>query len=380
MTVSSQVNRKDYSGNGSTTNFATEFRFLEDSHLRVILTVDSTGVEAVQSITTNYTVTGKGEDSGGTVTMIIAPATGETLTIKRDVPVTQQTDYVENDDFPAESHERALDKLTMIVQEQQEELDRSLKLSEGQQSSGLIIPAPNEGKFLQWDAFGNFINVDLLNQGLLIVTAFGQSLVESATGIRARIISAIKHEVTYFDGVDDIIIVTVNPVDNSVVFAGVLDGVLSTNSFLHIQDQKAPATAGGGFNSGSWITRTLNTELTNNISGASLSSDVITLPAGSYYIEAQSPANKVNRHATRILNSSDTDVLLSGTNTFATLNEELNTFAFVSGLFTISSTKTILLQHRCQTTKTSDGFGVQVNTSLSTPQEVYSEIKIWKVG
>lgn len=168
MTVSSQVNRKDYSGNGSTTAFATEFRFLEDSHLRIILTVDSTGVETVQSITTNYTVTGKGEDSGGTVTMIIAPATGETLTIKRDVPVTQQTDYVENDDFPAESHERALDKGIMISQQQQEELDRSLKLSEGQISSGLTIPAPETGKFLQWDALGNFINVTLANLGTIV--------------------------------------------------------------------------------------------------------------------------------------------------------------------------------------------------------------------
>ena len=60
MTVSSQVNRKDYSGNGSTTNFATELRCLEDSHLKVILTVDSTGLETLQSIPTNFTVTGQG--------------------------------------------------------------------------------------------------------------------------------------------------------------------------------------------------------------------------------------------------------------------------------------------------------------------------------
>lgn len=168
MTVSSQVNRKDYSGNGSTTNFATEFRFLEDSHLRVILTVDSTGVETVQSLTTNYTVTGKGEDSGGTVTMIIAPATGETLTIIRDVPVTQQTDYVENDDFPAESHERALDKLTMIVQQQQEEISRSVKVTEGNVGSGLTIPAPEDGKLLRGNDTGGFDNVTILQLGAVV--------------------------------------------------------------------------------------------------------------------------------------------------------------------------------------------------------------------
>ena len=211
MTVSSQVNRKDYAGNGSTTAFATEFRFLEDEHLKVILTVDSTGVETEQALTTNYTVTGKGDDSGGTVTMLIAPATGETLTIKRDVPFTQNTDYVENDDFPAESHERALDKLTMVVQQQQEELDRSLKLSEGQQSSGLTIPAPDTGKFLQWDALGNFINVDLLNQGLLVVTAFGQSLISAVDAAAGRVVmnsmkkisSAVTNNVMIFDSSDE---------------------------------------------------------------------------------------------------------------------------------------------------------------------------------
>jgi len=211
MTVSSQVNRKDYAGNGSTTAFATEFRFLVDTDLKVILTVDSTSVETDQVLTTDYTVTGVGDDSGGTVTMIVPPATGETLTIKRDAPLTQNTDYVENDDFPAESHERALDKLTMNMQQQQEEIDRSLKLSEGQQSTGLTIPAPDAGKFLQWDAFGNFINVDLLNQGLLIVTAFGQSLISAVDAAAGRVVmnsmkkisSAVTNNVMIFDSSDE---------------------------------------------------------------------------------------------------------------------------------------------------------------------------------
>jgi hypothetical protein len=42
---------------------------------------------------------------------------------------TQSTDYTANDPFPAESHEDALDRLTFIAQQQQEEVDRSIKLS-----------------------------------------------------------------------------------------------------------------------------------------------------------------------------------------------------------------------------------------------------------
>jgi hypothetical protein len=149
MTVSSETKRADYTGNGSTTDFATVFRFLQNSDVKVILTVTATGVETVQAETTNYTLVGDGLDAGGTVTMLVAPPIGTTLTIKRDVPLTQGTDYVENDSFPAESHETALDKLTMIVQQIQEEIDRSVKFAEAEDTAISTLPALQALKFLR---------------------------------------------------------------------------------------------------------------------------------------------------------------------------------------------------------------------------------------
>jgi len=186
MTVSSEVKRSDFAGNGSTTAFATGFRFLQNSDIKVIQTVDSTGVETVQVEITNYTLTGAGFDAGGTVTMLIAPPTGTTLTIKRDVPLTQGTDYIENDDFPAESHEEALDKLTMITQQIQEEVDRALKLSEAQQSSGLTLPIPVTDRFLQWDVNGDLQNVDILLQGALAVSDFAKTYLDDLTAAATR--------------------------------------------------------------------------------------------------------------------------------------------------------------------------------------------------
>jgi hypothetical protein len=87
------------------------------------------GVEAVQTITTHYTVSGAGADAGGNVTFVTAPASGVTVIIRRALALTQGTDYVENDPFPANSHEDALDRLTFITQQMQEELDRSIKAS-----------------------------------------------------------------------------------------------------------------------------------------------------------------------------------------------------------------------------------------------------------
>lgn len=153
MTVENENYRNDYNGNDSTTSFPVTFYFLADEHLRVILT-DAAGVSVDQVLTTDYTVTGAGAESGGTVEMVVAPATGEQLTILRDVPLTQLYDYIENDNFPAESHETALDKLTMIVQQQEEELDRVFTIEPAYAGTD-IETVPLADSFLVWDDDGD---------------------------------------------------------------------------------------------------------------------------------------------------------------------------------------------------------------------------------
>ena len=128
MTVSSTTTRNSYSGNGSTTTFAYGFKIFADADLTVILRA-STGAETVQSLTTNYTVTNAGNANGGNVVFGTAPASGVTVVIRRNMAITQATDYVANDPFPAATHEDALDRLTFISQQMQEEVDRSIKLS-----------------------------------------------------------------------------------------------------------------------------------------------------------------------------------------------------------------------------------------------------------
>lgn len=156
MTVSSTTARVSYSGNGSTTAFAASFYFLANSHLKVILR-NALGVETVQVLNTDYTVTGAGNPAGGTVTMVVAPPTGTTLTIARNVPLTQEVDYQPNDPFPAESHEQALDKLTMIAQQQSDTNNRSLYFPITD-SASLIGELPNSAaranRYLAFDSTG----------------------------------------------------------------------------------------------------------------------------------------------------------------------------------------------------------------------------------
>lgn len=156
MTVSSSTARADYLGNGVSLAFSIPFRFLVNTDLLVLRTVTSTGNSTTLTLDSlgadGYSVTGAGQPSGGTITVITAPSALETLTILRSVSRTQLTDYIPNDPFPAESHERALDKLTMIVQEQDETITRALVLPPGLPGTSSTLPLPDPLKGLRWNA------------------------------------------------------------------------------------------------------------------------------------------------------------------------------------------------------------------------------------
>jgi hypothetical protein len=131
MTVSTTIIKNFHNGNASTTNFAYQFKILEDTDLLVIIRTNSTGAEATKTLSTHYTVAGAGDASGGSITFTAGniPASGETVVIRRNVPQTQAIDYIANDPFPAETHEEGLDRGTMVAQQVAEESDRSIKLS-----------------------------------------------------------------------------------------------------------------------------------------------------------------------------------------------------------------------------------------------------------
>ena len=168
MTVSSTTTRNSYSGDGSTTTFAYGFKIFADADLTVILR-SSTGTETVQTLTTHYTVTNAGVTSGGNVEFGSAPASGVTVVIRRNMALTQSTDYVANDPFPAATHEDALDRLTFITQQMQEEVDRSFKVS---RTNTITTPeftdsaTSRASKALGFDSDGNLTTIaDFLPAG-----------------------------------------------------------------------------------------------------------------------------------------------------------------------------------------------------------------------
>jgi hypothetical protein len=156
MTISSTTVKNSYSGNSSTTVFAYTFKIFADSDIQVIIR-SSTGTETTKTITTHYTVSGAGNANGGSVTFLTAPVTGETVVLIRNVPQTQAIDYIANDPFPAETHEEGLDRATMTIQQMQEEINRSIKLSKTNTITSTeftVAAADRANKILAFDSTG----------------------------------------------------------------------------------------------------------------------------------------------------------------------------------------------------------------------------------
>ncbi len=128
MTVQSEISSVTHACDGVTTAFPVPYRFLVNTDLVVTL-IEPSGDEEIRTVLTlgtDYMVTGAGADAGGTITTAVDYPVGDQLEIVRDVPLTQLTEYQPSGPFPAKSHERALDKVTMITQQ----LDRRQMQSE----------------------------------------------------------------------------------------------------------------------------------------------------------------------------------------------------------------------------------------------------------
>lgn len=207
MTVSSTENRESYNGNGVTVDFAFPYRFLTNADLKVY--VD----DVLMTLTTDYTVAGAGDDSGGTVTMLVAPPLGTgNIVIFRDPSPVQELDLVENDPLPAEEVEKALDLLTMLHQRQTDQIGRTMRLSDSDTGTGnIVLPSESEraNKILGFDDEGSVQMVGSTDSGILAAQLMsseeseGSSLVKhlpEGTGAVARTVqSRLRDYTSVFD-------------------------------------------------------------------------------------------------------------------------------------------------------------------------------------
>ena len=151
----------------------------------------------------------------------------------------------------------------------------------------------------------------------------------------------------------------------------------STLQIAVFNETQAANTNGGTSASGSFIKRTLNTTVKNDIAGCSIASSVITLPAGTYYVIARAPTNQTAQVQAKIRNTTDgTDLALSGSG-YNPPSTSANIDSTIQGFFVLATQKNIELQTRVNTGLATNGLGIAANLGVD---EVYSSITIVKVA
>lgn len=151
---------------------------------------------------------------------------------------------------------------------------------------------------------------------------------------------------------------------------------LAEFGYLLIVDEKASNTAGGTFTSGAWQTRDLNTVKTARRIAASLNSNQILLEAGLYHCRISCPAHRVDRHKARLRNVTDGSDLLYGTSEYAgSTGAYGQSVSIITGWLDLTSPKLLEVQHRCETTLATNGFGVP--SGFGVP-EIYTVAEFWK--
>ena len=171
MSVTSIAAPVQYTANGSSRVFAYPYKFLANTDLVVLTTVIATAVDTNKTLNVDYTVSGAGSASGGSITFTTAPAVGLIITIFRDTARVQQVDYVPQDNFPAETHETALDRLTVQSQDMAVIAARCLRIPRTRPALAQLDRPTWDGKLIGFDDDGNLDSSVGLDQIRTIILA-----------------------------------------------------------------------------------------------------------------------------------------------------------------------------------------------------------------
>lgn len=148
--ISTPIRRHDLVGNGTAGPFTYQFLIRAASDLLVY--VDGN----LKTLTTHYTVTGVGVETGGTVTFTTGnePAVNAHVQIVGSEPYTQTADFQTAATLPAAALEEVLDKQTRLLTQLNERANRTpvMALPDHYNKSAIGLSAPVAGQFLRWDS------------------------------------------------------------------------------------------------------------------------------------------------------------------------------------------------------------------------------------
>lgn len=145
---------------------------------------------------------------------------------------------------------------------------------------------------------------------------------------------------------------------------------------LRVVDQRTAGTGGGDSVSGT-NNRVLNATRTNTITGASLTSSQITLPAGKYKVAGSVPAYNASQHQAFLTRVSDGAPLILGTTEQASNASPFSqTRSIIAGEVTLAAQTVVNVTHYILAATT---LGLGTNLNSGQPN-IFTEILFEKVG
>jgi hypothetical protein len=176
--------------------------------------------------------------------------------------------------------------------------------------------------------------------------------------------------------------------------------------YVEVNDEKFQNWLGGDFNSGPWRTRDLTVIRQNDFARITVTDGIgggggIIVPAGEYYIDVKAPASNVDDHQLRLADTTDVEpfygfgetVFLGSTelasNTAAWLDGTLptplamttatsaQTASVLAGRFEVNRETKLEIQHRCTTSKDTNGFGV--GGVFDDINNLYTTVGLWQL-
>jgi len=179
VAVSNQTPSKTHTANGATTTFAYDFLILDETDLQVLKD------QVSATLNVDYTVTGVGNNAGGTVVFAVAPAAATEIVLRRNMQFVRANDYQQVGDFMAATVNKDFDRPVMMLQQLAEEISRAPKVARGSALTGLEIPTPEGDGFWRWNAAANaieWVQLDLESAGAAALKTDLANGVDAAKG------------------------------------------------------------------------------------------------------------------------------------------------------------------------------------------------------
>lgn len=372
---------------GVTSTFSFPFRIFLSTDIVVSLIQISNPSNVINQILgTNYTVALAANGAeGGSITFTTPPATGYQWYIQRVEPFTQSLSIPTEGAIPAQSLNNSLDLLTMLVIQINGQGVQIPPLFTG--TIPCALPNPVANLALAWDPTGTFLtNITPSAAGSLSVPIANSNL-QAIT-----IANKVNGSSLYSLGS---ILAGAGVIPNANLPIGTAPGdvpVLDSNSkiayanlesfpYVKVSETQASGTNGQStVSTGSWLTAILNTKDSDTASIASLGSNEVTLPAGTYKVFARVPFNSTGLSQARLYNATGSAVLLIGSGACAVRvsgSGNSQDDSVIQGVITLAGSTIVALQYQITTTASGNA---AIGGACSFGTEVYSVAEFTKIG